>query len=286
MAPLEGTTWYESANLSRAQLLRPYPQYGALTELMRNEGGSWYNSVQTSLTIRNKWTNLLANYTFSKNVERNGFLDPLRDVMQQGLASFDKPHRLVISAVTPIPLGRGTSGWRARLLKGWETSTIYSLQSGRPQPLPGNVLYVKEAKLPSKWDGARVQGWSPCVQRWNENNTITWMPYSLEAGCTEPNFVILPRFTARFTPFRDGRLRVQGSKMLDMSLNKTTQLNERFRVQFRAEVFNVTNSFFLVNAQFETDPENVNFGSIIKAATSAPNSNYPRQIQLAVKFLW
>ena len=286
LAPLEGTTWYESANLSRAQLLRPYPQYGALTELMRNEGGSWYNSVQTSLTIRNKWTNLLANYTFSKNVERNGFLDPLRDVMQQGLASFDKPHRLVISAVTPIPLGRGTSGWRARLLKGWETSTIYSLQSGRPQPLPGNVLYVKEAKLPVNWDGARVQGWSPCVQRWNENNTITWMPYSLEAGCKEPNFVILPRFAPRFTPFRDGRLRVQGSKMLDMSLNKTTQLNERFRVQFRAEVFNVTNSFFLVNAQFETDPENVNFGSIIKAATSAPNSNYPRQIQLAVKFLW
>ena len=160
--------------------------------------------MQTSLTIRNKWTNLLANYTFSKNVERNGLLDPLRDVMQQGLASFDKPQRLVISAVTPIPLGRGTSGWRARLLKGWETSTIYSLQSGRPQRLPGN--------------------------------TITWMPYSLEAGCTEPNFLILPRFSPRFTPFRDGRLRVQGSKMLDMSLNKTTQLNERFRVQFRAAV--------------------------------------------------
>ena len=286
LAPLEGTTWYESVNLSRAQMLRPYPQFGALTELMRNEGGSWYNSVQTSLTIRNKWTNLLANYTFSKNVERNGFLDPLRDVMQQGLAGFDKPQRLVISAVTPIPLGRGTSGWRARLLKGWETSTIYSLQSGRPQPLPGNVLYVKEAKLPTKRDGARIQGWNPCVQRWNENNTITWMPYSLEAGCTEPNFVILPRFSPRFTPFRDGRLRLQGSKMLDMSLNKTTQLNERFRVQFRAEVFNVTNSFFLVNAQYETDPENVNFGSIVKAAASAPNSNYPRQIQLAVKFLW
>jgi len=105
LAPLEGTTWYESANLSRAQLLRPYPQYGAKTELMRNEGGSWYNSVQTSLTIRNNWTNLLANYTFANKVERNGFLDPLRDVMQQGLASFDKPHRLVISLVKPIPLG-------------------------------------------------------------------------------------------------------------------------------------------------------------------------------------
>jgi len=58
------------------------------------------------------------------------------------------------------------------------------------------------------------------------------------------------------------------------------------RVQFRAEVFNLLNSFFLVRTQFNNNPENVNFGSIEKAAVSAPNSNYPRQIQLGVKLLW
>jgi len=79
-----------------------------------------------------------------------------------------------------------------------QQATIYSLQSGRPQPLPGNVLYVKEAKLPAKCYVDAVQ---------------------LGGG----NFVILRRFSPRFTPFGDGD----------------------FWEQFRAEVFNVTNSFFL-----------------------------------------
>jgi hypothetical protein len=46
------------------------------------------------------------------------------------------------------------------------------------------------------------------------------------------------------------------------------------------------NSFFINTAQFNSDPTNPNFGSIIKATVSAPQSNYPRQIQLGVKFLW
>jgi hypothetical protein len=74
--------------------------------------------------------------------------------------------------------------------------------------------------------------------------------------------------------------------MVDASLNKTTQITEKLRLQFRAEVFNVLNSFFLVRSQFNNNPENANFGSVEKAAVSAPNSNYPRQIQLAIKLLW
>ena len=38
--------------------------------------------------------------------------------------------------------------------------------------------------------------------------------------------------------------------------------------------------------QFNNDPTNANFGSILKATVSAPQSNYPRQIQMGVKFLW
>ncbi|MCU1236775.1 MAG: hypothetical protein JWP63_4742 [Candidatus Solibacter sp.] len=52
------------------------------------------------------------------------------------------------------------------------------------------------------------------------------------------------------------------------------------------ECFNVMNSFFVNTLQFNNDPTNANFGSILKATVSAPQSNYPRQIQLGVKFLW
>jgi hypothetical protein len=46
------------------------------------------------------------------------------------------------------------------------------------------------------------------------------------------------------------------------------------------------NSFFINTLQFNNDPTSANFGSINKAAVSAPQSNYPRQIQLGIKFLW
>lgn len=46
------------------------------------------------------------------------------------------------------------------------------------------------------------------------------------------------------------------------------------------------NSFFLNSRQFNNDPNSPNFGSIIKAEVSAPQSNYPRHIQMAVKFIW
>ena len=63
-------------------------------------------------------------------------------------------------------------------------------------------------------------------------------------------------------------------------------LTERLRVQFRVESFNLLNSFFVNTKQFNNDPTSANFGSIIKAEVSAPQSNYPRNIQLAVKLIW
>ena len=81
-------------------------------------------------------------------------------------------------------------------------------------------------------------------------------------------------------------MRLQTVRLMDGSLNKMTRINERYSLQFRMECFNVMNSFFINTAQFNNDPTNPNFGSIIKATVSAPQSNYPRQIQLGVKFLW
>jgi hypothetical protein len=46
------------------------------------------------------------------------------------------------------------------------------------------------------------------------------------------------------------------------------------------------NSFFINTLQFTNDATSANFGTINKAAVSAPQSNYPRQGQLGIKFLW
>ncbi len=293
LAPFNDTNWYISRTLSRYQLNRPFPQFGAITELMRNDGRSWYNSLQTTFTIRNKYTNLNANYTWSKNIEQQGWLDPLRGVMQRGLTAYDRPHRFVVSAVSQLPFGRGrhwgrnTHGLVGKLVSGWDNSIILSQQSGRPWDLPANVIQLSDSRVPIDWKQEQVRAISPCVQRWNDNNTVTMLRYSeVDHGCTTAQWLVVPRFNPRYTPFRSPNIRLQSTFMVDTSLNKTTQINERYRVQFRAEVFNLLNSFFLTQAQFNNNPENVNFGTIVKTSVSAPNSNYPRQIQLALKLIW
>ena len=61
----------------------------------------------------------------------------------------------------------------------------------------------------------------------------------------------------------------------DVSLNKTTRINERYSVQFRAECYNAWNHPNLDNPN--TTPTNSAFGAITGQSPS------PRQFQLALK---
>jgi len=220
---------------------------------MRNDGASWYNSLQGTFSIRNKHTNLNANYTWSKNVEQFGWLDPLRGVAQRGLTAFDRPHRFVVSAVSQLPFGKGKAffkdvrGWRGKLINGWQNSVIVSQQSGRPWDLPANVIQLKDSRIPVDWKASQVRAIQPCVNRWNENNTVKMLRNSeVDFGCKEASWLVVPRFNPRYTPFRSPNVRLQGTFMVDTSLNKETAITERMRVQFRAEIFNLMNSFFVV----------------------------------------
>ncbi|MBM3747216.1 MAG: TonB-dependent receptor, partial [Acidobacteria bacterium] len=48
----EGTGTFTSATLSRFALNRPFPHFGGLTEVMRNDGAMWFNSMQVSYQAR------------------------------------------------------------------------------------------------------------------------------------------------------------------------------------------------------------------------------------------
>ena len=98
-------------------------------------------------------------------------------------------------------------------------------------------------------------------------------------------------YNPRYTPNYDPRIRYQTVRMADVSLNKKTQLTERFAVQFRAEAFNIANSFFVTQGSSGTQlinntADNANFGTLYKSTVSATGSNYPRQLQLGIKLLW
>jgi hypothetical protein len=124
------------------------------------------------------------------------------------------------------------------------------------------------------------------VARYNTDNSITLQPYSVQLGCTDYNFLIHPRFAPRTTSLRDGRLRRHAVPIMDMSINKTTAITEKWSVQFRAEAFNFFNTFAFGGAQFVNNPDSANFGSIIKATVPQGQANFPRHVQLAVKIIW
>ncbi len=293
LAPWEGTGAFSADTTTRPGLARPYPQFGGLTELGRNAGRTWYNSMQVIFETRGRGgLNLSASYTLSKHMERAGYLDSVRGVMNQSLYTNDRPHRLVIGSVYQLPFGKnrkwlaGSRGILARLVGGWENTLIFQWQSGRPWDLPSG-FYLKDARVDSiDWSQPRVRAVKPCVARWNDDNTITMQPFSVAYGCQDYNFLIAPRYSARFTPFRDGRFRLHTVPQADISLNKMTRLTENLKVQFRAEAFNVTNTYYMLQAQFANGLEDANFGTLNKSTVGASSSNWPRYVQLAVKLIW
>ena len=72
--------------------------------------------------------------------------------------------------------------------------------------------------------------------------------FSTKAGCSSYNF-LLPLFAPSAEPLYSGQIRTMSVPNADVSLNKTTRITERTSVQFRAEVFNVTNTFNFYQSQ-------------------------------------
>jgi hypothetical protein len=293
LEPFRGTSHFASPTLSRADVARPYPQFTALNELTRNDGSVWYNSLQASYEIRIGGFNMLASYAFSKMVEELDFNDVQQNVLQRGLFKWDRPHRFTVASIYDLPFGPGkpllstSNPIVRRLVGGWQTAINLTVQSGRPWDLPANVLYVKDARVDNiDWSAPRIQGVRPCVSRMANDGSVTMQPFSISAGCREPNFIILPQYAPRVTPYQDGRIRLHTVPQADISLIKITPVTESTRVEFRAEAFNAFNTFHFYDVPFDNNPNSANFGSIIKATAASGGSSAPRQIQLAIKFVW
>ncbi|HWR52290.1 MAG TPA: carboxypeptidase-like regulatory domain-containing protein [Bryobacteraceae bacterium] len=290
-----GTNLFTANTISRYQANRPFPQFNRIRQRGINPGAIWYNSMQIQHQTRFRGgLNLLTTYTLSKQIERWGYIDQINEIPQQGLYTQDRPHRFTLAGIWKLPIGKGQK-WGSgagpvldRIIGGWEVTSFLQLQSGRPWDLPSNVLMVKDPKLGiDDWLAHRVQGVSPCVARYqNAQRAFVMQGYSISAGCTEPTFYQAPDYTdGRITPFRSGQIRLHTAPNLDASVNKSFRIKEGMNLQFRAEAFNLTNTYFWGRENFINDPNNQNFGAYFPKDASDQN-RYPRQVQLALKFIW
>ncbi|HYP12773.1 MAG TPA: TonB-dependent receptor, partial [Bryobacteraceae bacterium] len=258
-----------SANRSRSNLLRPYPQFGDITTTT-NQGYSWYHSMQAQVERRfSKGFTIQGSYTFSKFMEAVAYLNAADPMPYETISDFDVPHRIVASGIWELPFGRGRAFASSMhpiangILGGWQISAIYTRQSGTPLGF-GNIPFLGE------FDDIRLD--NPTRERW----------FNVDAGFRGPGGVLLEALQSnvRYFPLRFSHVRGMGVNNWDTSLIKNTRFTERYNVQFKAEFLNTMNRAQLPNPN--TDPRNAQFGEI-RATNQA---NYPRRVQRTAKFIF
>jgi hypothetical protein len=261
--------------VSRAQLLRPYPQYTSVIPLYSSGASSTYHSLQTRITRRfSHGFQLDGSYVWSKVLD-NGGTDHQNSYdirADRAVTSYDIPHRLVLSYIYELPFGRGrrfgssSSGIVSWVLGGWQVNGITTVQSGTPL----RITASNTSGLGTAIERANTDGRSPVLTgdvRARLNRYFDTSVFSQPAAFSLGN-------TAAYY----GNLRSQYANNTDLSLFKQFMPRENLRIQFRAEAFNIFN-----RVQFGSPDTNVTsttFGVITS------QSNTPRDIQFGLKILF
>jgi Carboxypeptidase regulatory-like domain/TonB dependent receptor len=260
--PRNGARPYQALSLSSPIL--PGTPLGNITQV-ESSGNSSYNALWVTATRRlTHHLQFDASYTWSKSLDYNSFSsggiitqDSYSLVGSRGLSDFDARHRFIVSAIYELP-------WRGnRLLEGWQFAAIVQSQSGSPV----NIVTT--------------------------NSTVNGVPGTLRPDVSGP-INILGRVeawfdTSVFTPVTRfgnlGRNVIVGPTFnnTDFSIIKNTKFGDAFRLQFRAEFFDLFN-----HANFG-QPGNVagsaSFGRITNTRFPTGETGSSRQIQFAVRLI-
>ncbi len=182
-------------------------------------------------------------------------------------------HQFTASVLYDLPFGKGRTylhdaGWATTLLSGWQTLGIVTLQSGRPF----TVALLPE--IDNSGTGRSILGFGA-----NDRPNVVGNP-DLSNGTVEQWFNTSAfAFPPPGTFGNAGRNIIAGPgfQNFNISLVKDTALSERFKVQFRAEAFNLFNHpNFNLPDNFLGSPT---FGRISSARD-------PRHVQFGLKLLF
>lgn len=266
-----------SRTVSRAQLLRPFPHFTAVTSRNASWATSSYNSLQLKVEKRySKGLSLMGSWTYAKLFDfGNGpwggealggstFQNWNNLTPDWSVSTTDQTHRLVLNGVWALPFFSKTTGIANRLLAGWELGAIFSNFSGGPIGVTSavNNTFSQGGGQRPNWSGQNPSIESPTPDRWiNAAVFSNPAPYQFgNAGRTLSG------------------LRTDITQQIDMTLGKTTTIHEKLRLQFRAEFFNLTNS-----PRFA--PPNSSYGNTQFGVVSS-QLNQPRIIQFGLKLMY
>jgi hypothetical protein len=294
-------------------LERKNPLYGDV-RVVRTEANSTYNGFVAAFQKRfGRGLQFQTSYTLSKSMDTGstitnatnsggsggtGLLDPEDWVRDRSLSDFDTRHIFSQNFTWELPvgpgkaLGSGLTGVAAQVLGGWEISGIFKAASGSPITINSSSAGWSETGNTNRLE-------RPDLVPGANNNPV----HGVSRGCAgfpagtklgTPDLWFDPcAFTVSPLGFFGnlGRNTVIGPDRvtLDYSLVKNTaipRISEQFRVQFRAEFFNIANhpNFGLPSLRLVDNRGNYDLRAGVITTTAIGTT--ARQIQFGFKFLW
>ena len=301
-----------------------FPYIGFM-QFLANHSNSSYNALQVTFTHRySHGLYLLAGYTYghaidtaTNNVAQSaGSPQNSNDyAAERGNGDFDIRNRFTLAVTYDIPSVK--SKWQ--MLEGWQLQTIATVEGGEPFTLGDFVDDVSATgELEDRWNmvgpkhnirwsptqelnfvddfvtdanGHVVGGNQQCIAAAGPNQLAIDMLGAY--GCyVEGNTVLTPPALGTFGGMHRNEFRGPGFRNWDMSISKVWNLSDRFRMQFRAEFFNVLNhpnfdNFTLSNdLSAEVGVGLANFTPDVGASNPVMGTGGSRHIQMGLKFLW
>ncbi len=238
----------------------------ATTNFYSDAGGfrGYYDSLQATLNRRFSSGYLVkVGYTWSKSLGPNGNANGVDGyannnpdywpIMAKVPTSFNRAHNVNVSLSAELPFGPGkrfvTEGIGAAILGGWQVNSLLTAYSGAPFTVssdaaslnaPGNSQIADQVLASVDMVGER--------ERWFD--TTAYRPVT----------------AARFGNSGYNQLLGPGMVNVDMSIYRAFRFTEQIGLQFRAELFNVSNTPHFANPA--ANVSGANFGVITTVANT------------------
>ncbi len=204
-------------------------------------GSGHYDALQATLDRRfSRGLQIAAHYTFSKSIgplDDNDSTPPVEDLqyfnLNRVVRSFNRTQQLHITNIWELPFGKGrrwanSSRAASAVLGGWQVNSIWSFMSGLPFTVTSSGTSLN---LPGSTQTAD-----------QINSTVAKLGGAGPGQSFFDPLAFAPVTQARFGTSGFNTMRGPGIVNCDFGIFREFAVTERWRVQFRTEAFNFTNT--------------------------------------------
>ena len=221
-------------------LFQKFGRTAQTIEVQHPYGNSQYNALQTTLRRRfSHGLQLDVAYTWSKAIGTNDNSEDTPKVqalaylsMNRTLTGFDRAHALHVTSVWELPFGKNgawlRSGFAGKVLGGWQANNLLSLMTGTPFSVSADGTSLNLPGSTQRADQVKA-------------NVEILGGIGANAAFFDP-LAFASVTTARFGTAGYRSLRAPGVGNWDFSLFRQFDITERFKLQFRAEALNFSNT--------------------------------------------